>query len=303
MGRTRRARSCELRGNGAVRSALTTVFVKSLLLLLATRVAVLGATDVAVGGTMVVAVRFREGLVVCADKRSHLDGPGQPEGNYRDDDVKISLVNQVGGFVTAGVPILERGDGVRVFDADRVIGDHLGKAGFVKFDQLAQLAEDSFRSYVLSKPPADRPLTQWHEGRPVFFHALIFFHRPKSIALYDLELQYTSGATPTIHATIENRSQDRLRAYGTLVLKEILRGSDRRFADLRGDHVLDSVLRTVWASQVTEGQAFAFAKKAIVVTSERIGLLDESLVPSFGPTSDCAVARHGKSIEWRPHRK
>jgi len=54
--------------------------------------ALLGASDVAVGGTMVVAVRFREGLVVCADKRSHLHGPGLPKGCYRDDDVKITLV-------------------------------------------------------------------------------------------------------------------------------------------------------------------------------------------------------------------
>ena len=264
-------------------SAVDSVFVRVLAVVLATQVAVLGATDVAVGGTMVVAIRFHEGLMVCADKRSHLDGPGLPKGNYRDDDVKITLVSRTGGFVTAGVPILESLDGVRVFDADRVIEDHLGDVGFAKFDQLAQRAEDAFRSYVLSKLPAERPPTQWHEGRPVLFHALIFFHRPKSIDLYDLELQYTNAARPTIRATVENRSQDRFRAYGTLVLKEILRGTDSRFDDLRGDQVLDSVLRTGWTSRITEGQAFAFAKRAIAVTSERIGLLDESLVPSFGP--------------------
>lgn len=278
-----------------------TAFVRSLIFVLATQVAVLGETDVAVRGTMVVAVRFRDGLVVCADKRSHLDGPGLPKGNYRDDDVKITLVNQSGGFVTAGVPILERSDGVRVFDADRLLGEHLGKAGFGEFDQLAQRTEEAFRSYVLSKHPSERPPTQWHEGKPTFFRALIFFHGQKSVDLYDLELQYTNANRPKIRASIQNRSQDRLRAYGTLVLKEILRGSDRRFADLRADHVLASVLGAGWASQVTEGQAFSFAKKSIAVTSERIGLLDDSLVPSFGPTSDCAVARHGKSIEWRPH--
>ena len=149
--------------------------VRNLVLILVAQVTMPGATDVAVGGTMVVAVRFREGLVVCADKRSHLDGPDLPKGNYRDDDVKITLVNQIGGFVTAGVPILERADGVRVFDADRVIGDHLGEMGFGEFDQLAQRAEDAFRSYILSKHPAERPPTQWHEGQPVFFRALIFF--------------------------------------------------------------------------------------------------------------------------------
>ena len=279
-----------------------TAFVGSLILL-ATQVAVLGETDVAVRGTMVVAVRFREGLVVCADKRSHLDGPGLPKGNYRDDDVKITLVNQTGGFVTAGVPILERPDGVRVFDADRLLGDHLGKAGFVEFDQLAQRTEEAFRSYVLSKHPSERPPTQWHEGKPTFFRALIFFHGQKSVDLYDLELQYKNADKPRIRATIRNKSQDRLRAYGTLVLKEILQGSDGRFADLRDDDVLASVLKAGWATRVTEGQALSFAKKSIAVTSERIGLLDESLVPSFGPTSDCAVARYGKSIEWRPHGK
>ena len=107
-------------------SGCHSVFARYMVLVLATQGGVPGATDVGVEGTMVVAVRFKSGMVVCADKRSHLDGPGQLKGNYRDDDVKITLVNQTGGFVTAGVPILERLDGVRV------IGDHLGETGFLE---------------------------------------------------------------------------------------------------------------------------------------------------------------------------
>lgn len=250
---------------------------------------------------MVVAVRFKDGLVVCADKRSHLEAPGLPKGNYRDDDVKITLVDTIGGFVTAGVPILETGNGVRVFDADRVIGDHFREVGFAQFDRLAQRAEDSFRKYVLSKDAGERPPTQWREGQPVFFRAIVFFNGSEGIDLYDLELQYMKTDPPVVHATIQNTSRDRLRVYGTLVLKEIMKGTDRRFADLRQDEVLTSVLRAGLASHVTEAQALSFAKKSIAVTSERIGLLDESLVTSFGPTSDCAVARHGKGIEWQPH--
>jgi hypothetical protein len=100
--------------------SLPTSILESLVLILATQAA-LSATDVTRSGTMVVTVRFKDGLVVCADKRSHLDGPGPPERNYRDDDVKITLINinETGGFVTAGVPIIERLDGIRVFDADR----------------------------------------------------------------------------------------------------------------------------------------------------------------------------------------
>ena len=92
---------------------------------------------------MVVAVRFRDGLVVCADKRSHLDGPGLPKGKYRDDDVKITLIDSIGGFVTAGVPILETGDGLRVFDADQVIEDHFREVGFAQFDQLGSTFNDA----------------------------------------------------------------------------------------------------------------------------------------------------------------
>jgi hypothetical protein len=184
-----------------------------------------------------------------------------------------------------------------------VIGDHLREVGFAKFDQLAQRAEDTFRNYVLSKDAAERPQTQWREGQPVFFRAIVFFNGRESIDLYDLELQYTNADPPIVRATIQNRSQDRLRAYGTLVLKEIMGGMDRRFADLRDDNALTSVLRVGTPSQLTEGEAILFAKRSIVVTSERIGLLDESLGPSFGPTSDCAVARRGKTIEWQPHGK
>ena len=284
-----------------MRNSPASVSVTSVILIVVTQVAMLGAADVAVGGTMVVAVRFENGLVVCSDKRTHRDGPGQPKGNYRDDDVKITLVNETGGFVTAGVPILERVDGVRVFDADQLIGDHFREVGFAQFNQLAQRAEDAFRDYVLSKDPAERPPTQWRGGQPVFFRAIVFFRGPERIDLYDLELRYMNADPPEVHATIQNTSRDRLRAYGTLVLKEIMRGTDRRFADLRDDSVLTSVLRAGLASHVTEAQALSFAKKSIAVTSERIGLLDESLVTSFGPTSDCAVARHGKGIEWQPH--
>lgn len=247
-----------------MRSSPTKIFATSLILMLPAQVARLGATDVAVGGTMVVAVRFREGLVVCADKRRHLDGPGQPTGNYRDNDVKITLVNGTGGFVTAGFPILEREDGVRVFDADRVIGDHLREVGFAQFDQLAQRAEDTFRNYVLSKDLTERPPTQWREGQPVFFRAIVFFHGRESIDLYDLELQYTNAEPPVVHATIQNRSQDRLRAYGTLVLKEIIGGTDQRFADLRDDDVLTSVFKVALPSQMTEEQATWKVRRTLI---------------------------------------
>ena len=278
-------------------------FLGNLVVVIAAQIAVHGAADVTIGGTMVVAVRFRDGLVVCADKRSHLDGPGQPQGNYRDDDVKITLLDRTGGFVTAGVPILQRFDGVRVFDADQLIGDYLRQVGFTKLDGLARHVEDTFRNYVLSKLPGERPPTQWPDGRPVFLRAMVFFQGRKNVDLYDLELQYVGTGTPKIHATVQNRSQDRLRAYGTLVLKEIMGGSDGRFADLRGDRELASVLRVAWASQVTEVQALLFARRSIAVTSERIGLLDRSLEQSFGSGADCALARHGKGIEWLPYGK
>ncbi len=75
-----------------MKSALATVLATSLGLALADELSVLRATDVAKGGKMVVAVRFKDGLVACADKRSHLDGPGLPKNDYRNDDVKITLV-------------------------------------------------------------------------------------------------------------------------------------------------------------------------------------------------------------------
>lgn len=275
--------------------------VLTLLTLFAARVPAVGANDIMRRGTMVVAVRFNSGLVVCADKRSHLDGPGLTMGNYRDDDVKITIVGQSGGFVTAGVPILERADGVRVFDADRVIADYLRVAGFTDFVRLAKSIEDTFRSYILSKPPAERPPTMIPDGQPVFLRAMLFFLAKNRVSLYDLELLYINADPPIIHGTIQDRSQDRLRAYGTLVLKEVLKASDPRFTDLRGDAVLFPVLNMAWPSRLTEERALSFAKKAITVTSERIDFLNQALVPSFGPTSDCALARNGRPIEWLPH--
>jgi len=265
------------------------------------QIATLKCAEIAREGTMVVAFRFDDGFVICADKRSHLDGPNEPAGNYRDDDVKITIFNGSGGFVTAGVPILQRSDGVRVFDADRTISDFLNVHGFNELDKLPLSLEASFRRYVLSQSPNDRPPTQWNDEEPIFVRAMIFFQQGKEIKLYDLSLTYVNASPPQIEARIENRSQDRLRAYGALVLREILGGKDRRFSDLRSDPIFTSTMGTRWVWQVNEEKAVSFAKKVIQVTSERIHLLNPMLIPRFGPTSDCAVARTGKDVEWRPY--
>ena len=102
---------------------------------------------------------------------------------------------------------------------------------------------------------------------------------------------------------IQNRSNNRLRAYGTLVLNEIMQGSDQRFAHLRADPVFASVLEATWASLVKEAEPLLFAKRSIAVTSDNIGLLDRSLQSSYGPTSDCAVARDRSGIQWLPDSK
>lgn len=272
----------------------------AVLVLFATEVPLIASPDVAVGGTMVVAVRFDNGLVICADKRSHLDSPG---AIYRDDDVKMTIVNQNGGFATAGVPIFEREDGVRTFDADRLIRDYFGEQGFNELNELAKRVDEGFRAYLLSKHPDARPPTHWDEGRPVLFRAMIFFRNGRAVDLYELELEYINDVTPAVHVVVQNRSNNRLRAYGTLVLNEIMRGTDQRFADLRTDPVFASVLKATWASQVREEEALGFAKRSIAVTSERISLLDRSLQSSYGPTSDCAVVRGGSGVQWLPNGK
>jgi hypothetical protein len=117
---------------------------------------------------------------------------------------------------------------------------------------------------------------------------MIFLRDRRVIDLYELELEYVNGTALRVHTTVQNvqnRSNNRLRAYGTLVLNEIVQGSDQRFADLRADPVFASVLKATWASQVKEAQALSFAKRSIAVTSERISLLDRSLQSSYGPTS------------------
>ena len=96
-----------------------------------------------------------------------------------------------------------------MFDADRVIADYLRVEGFTDFDRLAKGLEDTFRSYVLSKPPAERPPTLIPDGEPVFLRAMLFFLSKSGVNLYDLELQYISVDPPIIRGIIQDRSQDR----------------------------------------------------------------------------------------------
>lgn len=241
----------------------------------------------------------------CAQTRGLicLDGQGVADGPYRDNDVKITIVNQNGGFETAGVPIFERDDGVRTFDADPLIRDYVREVGFTRLDDLAKRVEDGFRAHLLSKHPDARPETHWDEGRPVLFRAMIFFRVHRAIDLYELELEYVKGTATRVHTTIQNRSNNRLRAYGTLLLNEIMQGLDQRFAHLRADPVFASVLEATWTSQVAEAEALSLAKGSIAVTSDSIGLLDRSVQSSHGPTSDCAVARDRSGIQWLPDSK
>jgi hypothetical protein len=132
---------------------------------------------------------------------------------------------------------------------------------------------------------------------------MMFLRDRRVINLYELELEYVNSTALRVHITVQNRSNNRLRAYGTLVLNEIMQGSDQRFADLRADPVFASVWKATWASQVKEAEALSFAKRSIAVTSERISLLDRSLQSSYKPTSDCAVARDESGVRWLPNDK
>jgi hypothetical protein len=151
-----------------------------------------------VGGTLVVAVPVREGLVVCSDKRLY----NEATGVSRDDFVKIHPAGDKALFVaTHTTGFLNKTTGKMEFDVFDLTQAFVTRRGFHPDRAYWVSLRDEIRSrlsaYLLKQKYQDLPETDLANSRLLF--NLVFFSVDVDVAKdYSLSVFYEKARTPVI---------------------------------------------------------------------------------------------------------
>ncbi len=249
-------------------------------------------------GTLVVPVPCADGLVVCADKRTHDERNG-----VRDDTIKIHEVSGPGLFVHHGDTALVSGKtGEVLYDAVQTALDFFAEGTFTlgdnaNWDGLARKLQRSFLDAVdrseISTAPKDLDLG--------FVFGFFWFSAgaPKGALLRCI---YRWEGQPRLLVRREWIAPDALSgksamAMGnTAVFNELRVGSDRRFDALREDPLMARFVRGSPACETSCLDARDYAKKLVGISSRdshRLGTGSD-----ISPTVDCALLKPDGVIIW-----
>jgi hypothetical protein len=248
-------------------------------------------------GTLVVVVRWRLGIVVCADRRRLIDG--DPNVAYRDDVLKIIPAPPFGLAVTYGTTVYGRQGGPR-FDAQESVkrfAADLGGSSLVRgADRLAtQLQTEMAESLEQGSlpPPQPRP------GEPAVF-AVMLFALEQGTVLEALLLGVNSETGFQVQPSLRPSNQF-VTLLGHSAVAFAIRGSDPRFQDLRNDPWLGGFLinpSPQAIAYVSKHDTMQFGRKLIRATSERLPSLQETA--DVSADSDCAGLTRPDGFEWLP---
>jgi hypothetical protein len=249
-------------------------------------------------GTLIVAVRWRLGVVVCADRRRLMEGAGTV--GYRDDALKIVPAPPFGLAATYGTTVYGR-EGGRSFDAQESVKRYAGElAGGNVVRSAPQLAAqlEAEMAEVLEQdnlpPPQPKP------GDPGVF-AIILFALERG-TLFETLLLGVSSETDFKVQVIPRSSDQFITVLGHSSVALAIRGSDPRFQDLSTDPLLGRMLinprQEALAPYLSKHDAMSFGRSLIRVTNERLPLLQET--EDVSAESDCAGLTRPDGFEWLP---
>jgi len=248
-------------------------------------------------GTLVVAVRWRLGIVVCADRRRLVEG--DPKMAYRDDVLKIIPAPPFGLAVTYGTTVYGGQRGPR-FDAqeslERFVAG-LGGASLVRSaDRLAaQLQTEMVESLDQGSlpPPQPRP------GEPSVF-AVMLFGLEQGTVIEALLLGVSSETGFKVQPSFRIADQF-VTLLGHAAVAFAIRSSDPRFQDLRSDPWLGGFLinpNPLAIGYVSKHDVMQFGRRLIRATNARLPLLQET--DDVSAESDCAGLTRPDGFEWLP---
>jgi hypothetical protein len=248
-------------------------------------------------GTLVVVVRWRLGIVVCADRRRLVEG--DPKVPYRDDVLKIIPAPPFGLAVTYGTTVYGSQGGPR-FDAQESVKRfvaNLGGASLVRSaDRLAaQLQTEMAESLEHGNLPPPQP----KPGEPAVF-AVMLFGLEQGTVIEALLLGLSSETGFKVQPSYRAADQF-VTLLGHAAVAFAIRGGDPRFQDLRSDPWLGGFLinpdpRAI--AYVSKHDAMQFGRRLIRATNERLRSLQET--DDVSADSDCAGLTRPDGFEWLP---
>ena len=248
-------------------------------------------------GTLIVAIRCKEGLVIAADTRS-----GNSRRGFRDGEEKI---------------VRWGGSGVLAFTG--ITGWSFEEAGHAPREEW--FAKDLAMSYLHDKNPLSvdwkafaQALTDGSVKRvgPVLpvsteptdlFGVGVWFPGPDSrVCFAGTQLRYQKDAVGRrqISADYEHSCEAfrpaLYRAGSPGVVNEILDGVDSRFDDLRGLPLIRAIREKPLVGDLAVAEARDLAGVLIRAGYERSGWLGVN--SDIGPSMDCLIIRNDGSVEW-----
>jgi hypothetical protein len=248
-------------------------------------------------GTLVVAVRWRLGIVVCADRRRLVEG--DPHMPYRDDVLKIVPAPPFGLAAMYGTTVYGRQGGPRfdAYESVKRFATNLEGASLVRSsDRLAaQLETEMAESLDQGSlpPPQPRP------GEPAVF-AVMLFALDQGTVVETLLLGVNSETGFKVQPTPRPSNQF-VTLLGHTAVAFAVRGTDPRFQDLRSDPWIGGFLlnpnpRAI--AYVSKHDVMQFGRRLIRATNERLPSLQET--DDVSADSDCAGLTRPDGFEWLP---
>ena len=248
-------------------------------------------------GTLVVAVRWRLGVVVCADRRRLVEG--DPHVTYRDDVVKIIPSPPFALAVTYGTTVYGREGGPR-FDAQESVkrfAGHLGGASLVRSaDRLAAQLQAEMAETL---EQGGLPPPQAKSGEPAVF-AVMLFALERGTVFEALLLGINSEGGFKVQPSLRASNQF-VTLLGDSAVAFAIRGTHPGFQDLRNDPWLGGFLINPSPQAmryVSKHDAMQFGRKLIRATNERLPSLGE--IADVSADSDCAGLTLPDGFEWLP---
>jgi hypothetical protein len=236
----------------------------------------------AVGGTLVVAVPVREGLVVCADKRLY----NSEAGTFTDNYTKIRKVDNNSLFVaTNTVGFYDRQTRTMEFDAFQIATNYVAAHNYAdgrKFwDGLKKEINDRLRGYFAKRKFAEWPDSD-RASNNLLFNLVFYSVRDNRAWSQTLRVFYEKKQTPVIYIpdpVSEEVRTPKLTGKGREVMTYLARNPAAA-----ADPAIQQFDETRFNLQTTTApDAVEFARKLFQLTSTGVPQANVS------PTFDCAL--------------
>jgi hypothetical protein len=252
-------------------------------------------------GTIILAIQYKEGLVVCADKRVE-----HWTGELVDGVTKLKRLGKRGVFSVTGSPIhIEKKDGTELFNVFSIVDYFSRNKEVVDLNQavsdLKKALEDKFLTYINARKKEDWPESGAGPNHLLFKLVLFNVNSRREIQTVFVKLYYDKDALSPVKVVSEDFPQARL--ISPLIIDnpgpvtEIVSGTDKRFDSIRANPTIRRFVQDrPLPCQISLEEAVAFGKEYIEANSEISRLMFND--PKLGWTSDCAILRFEEGLIW-----